>query len=71
MATRKHIRTSILTISSIAITVTGAWYGLGLKTQQDIIEVRDPPTQTHTRRVLFSCLFSRSSHPSHAFLYNI
>lgn len=62
MATRKHIRTSILTISSIAITVTGAWYGLGLKTQQEIKEVYFPPnkpnhTHTHTPNYFFYFLF--------------
>lgn len=48
MATQKHIRTTILTISSIAITVTGAWYGLGLKTQQEIKEVHYSLPHTHT-----------------------
>lgn len=59
MATRKHIRTSILTISSIAITVTGAWYGLGLKTQQEIKEVILPPKSTlpYTHPIIFPISF--------------
>ena len=40
MSSALQARTIILTAGVAATTVTGAWYGAGLKTNQDIKQVR-------------------------------
>ncbi|KAK4998597.1 hypothetical protein LTR66_002196 [Elasticomyces elasticus] len=39
------IRRYVLTISVAAITATGAWYGAGLKTRQELKQKRKSPIQ--------------------------
>lgn len=39
MSQQQKIRRIIMTVSVAAITATGAWYGAGLKTKQEIKRV--------------------------------
>lgn len=44
MSQQQKIRRIIMTVSVTAITATGAWYGAGLKTRQEIKHVYLPVT---------------------------
>ncbi|CAD6592941.1 MAG: hypothetical protein ASARMPREDX12_006609 [Alectoria sarmentosa] len=60
MSKAPRARTVILTAGVTAAAITGAWYGAGLKTKQEIKQVRDPLRFMSLRPLLLPQVKSRA-----------
>ena len=63
MSNAPKARTIILTVGVTATTITGAWYGAGLKTKQDIKKVRKISHSALTNLSSFRHSFPTSEDP--------